>query len=76
MMRYLNEQGIEPYLTASGIAPAWMFGPDGATLTDHQRFCEMLASLVEWARVREGVRFRLFGPLNETDLGPPAGPRR
>lgn len=34
----------------------------------------MLVSLVEWAAKREGLKFSLFGPLNETDLGQPEGP--
>jgi hypothetical protein len=74
MMRYLNEQGIEPYLTISGDVPRWMLGPDGRTLADEQRFCDMLVSLVRWARHEERLRFHLFGPLNETDLGSPEGP--
>lgn len=74
MMRWLNERGIEPYLTCSGDAPRWMLGDDGKTLTDYDRFCDMLVSLVEWAARREGLKFTLFGPLNETDLGQPEGP--
>jgi hypothetical protein len=75
MMRYLNQHGIEPYLTCSGVAPRWMCADDGDTLVDVERFCTMLASLVEWARKREGLRFSLFGPMNETNLGRPEGPR-
>ena len=74
LMRYLNERGIEPYLTASGDVPPWMLAADGKTLRDYDAFCEMLASMVDWARSREGLRFTLFGPLNETDLGSPEGP--
>jgi O-glycosyl hydrolase len=75
MMRFLNERGIEPYLTCSGIVPRCMCAEDGKTLADYEGFSEMLASMVEWARNREGLRFTLFGPLNETNLGPPEGPR-
>lgn len=74
MMRYLNTHGIEPYLTCSGIVPPWMCAADGATLADVESFCDMLVSLLAWARHEEGLRFTLFGPLNETDLGPPEGP--
>lgn len=74
MMRWLNEQGIEPYLTCSGDVPRWMLGDDGKTLVDYAGFCDMLVSLVEWAVKREGLKFSLFGPLNETDLGQPEGP--
>ena len=74
MMRYLNEKGIEPYITCSGDVPRWMLGGDGATLTDYESFCEMLISFIDWARNKEKIRFSLFGPLNETDLGSPEGP--
>ena len=74
MIRYLNEHGIEPYLTASGDVPAWMISPDGKTLTDYEHFSEMMVSLVEWAIHREGLKIRCFGPLNETDIGSPEGP--
>jgi O-glycosyl hydrolase len=74
MMRHLNERGIEPYLTCSGVAPRWMCAEDGRTLADYERFCDMLVSLVAWAKRREGLRFTLFGPMNETNYGPPEGP--
>lgn len=74
MIRFLNERGIAPYLTASGDVPAWMLAPDGKTLADGQSFAEMLASLLDWAVNREGLRIAQFGPLNETDIGSPEGP--
>lgn len=75
LMRALNERGIAPYLACSGIVPRWMCAEDGQTLADFERFAAMLVSLVEWAKRREGLHFTLFGPLNETNLGPPEGPR-
>jgi len=74
MMRYLNDHGIEPFLTASGDVPAWMLAADGKTLADYDRFCDMLVSMVAWAKKREGLRFTLFSPMNETDIGTPEGP--
>jgi len=74
MLHWLNETGIQPYLTASGDVPKWMLGSDGKTLVDIESFTEMLVSLVEWARKRERLNFCLFGPLNETDIGSPEGP--
>ncbi|MGB9753186.1 hypothetical protein [Roseiflexus castenholzii] len=74
MLRYLNEHGIAPYLTCSGITPPWMCAADGVTLADLEGFCDMLVSLLVWARREEGLRFTMFGPLNETDIGPPEGP--
>jgi O-glycosyl hydrolase len=74
MMRWLNQHGIQPYLTASGIVPPWMLGPDGKTLADFEAFAEMMATMVEWAKRKEGLDFTLFGPLNETDIGDPEGP--
>ena len=74
MMRHLNHHGIEPFLTASGDVPGWMLATDGKTLADHERFCDMLVSMVAWAKQREGLRFGLFSPMNETDIGSPEGP--
>lgn len=74
MARWLNRQGIKPYLNASGIVPRWMCSNDGVTLADYDAFAEMMASMLLWAREQEHVQFELFGPLNETDLGPPEGP--
>lgn len=74
MIRYLNERGIEPYLTCSGDVPQWMLGEDGKTLVQYDQFCDMLISLIDWARNKEGLKFKYFGPLNETDIGSPEGP--
>lgn len=74
MMRYLNSHGIEPYLTASGDVPTWMLGPDRKLLADYDAFCEMQVSMVDWAKNKEHLRFTLFGPLNEIDVGSPEGP--
>jgi hypothetical protein len=74
MMRYLNHRGIRPYLTASGDVPAWMLAEDGKTLADYESFCEMLVSMIAWAKHKENLDFSLFGPLNETDIGSPEGP--
>ncbi|NTV84769.1 MAG: hypothetical protein HGA23_10790 [Bacteroidales bacterium] len=46
LMRYLNQRGIRPYLTASGDVPAWMLAEDGKTLADDESFCEMLVSMI------------------------------
>lgn len=75
MMRYLSDHGAEPYLAASGDVPSWMLAADGRTLADYDSFCEMLVSMVEWAKRRERLRFTLFSPANETDIGSPEGPR-
>jgi glucuronoarabinoxylan endo-1,4-beta-xylanase len=72
--RYLNDKGIDPYITLSGMVPAWMCGPDGKTLERIDLFAEMAVSYLEWLRKEAQVRFSLFCPLNETDLGPPEGP--
>ena len=74
MMKYLNERGINPYVTASGIVPSWMTS-DGKTLVRYDYFVEMMYSFLDWAKKREGIKFELFGPLNETDIGPPEGPK-
>lgn len=74
MMRYLNQKGIEPYLTASGDVPRWMLGEDGKTLVQYEQLSDMLASMVAWGRHEEGLDYHLFGPMNETDIGSPEGP--
>ena len=74
MMRWLNERGIRPYLTASGIVPPWMLGPDGKTLADFEAFADMMSTMLDWAKRKERLDFTLFGPLNETDYGDPEGP--
>jgi hypothetical protein len=93
MMRYLNQHGIQPYLTASGDVPQWMLGStyhpqhlesipgippsllgSGRPLVDYEAFCDMLVSMIDWARHKEGLKFNLFGPLNESDIGQPEGP--
>jgi len=74
MGRWLNSRGIEPYITLSGILPKWMCASDGKTLERFDLFAEMAAHYAKWLRDEGGVRFHLFGPLNETDLGPPEGP--
>lgn len=72
--RYLNTRGAELILNVSGVVPPWMCAADGVTLTDLDAYAELLTSLVRWAREEEKLRFRLFGPFNENDIGPPDGP--
>ena len=74
MGKYLNSRGIQPYITMSGIVPKWMCEEDGKTLKDYEAFAEMAVSYAKWLKKEAGVDFRLFGPLNETDIGPPEGP--
>jgi hypothetical protein len=74
MARHLNERGVEFILNVSGVVPPWMCTADGETLVDLEAYAELLVSLAAWARNEEGLRFTLFGPFNETDLGPPEGP--
>jgi O-glycosyl hydrolase len=74
MLRWLNQHGIRPYLTASGIVPPWMLASDGKTLADYDGFTDMLAEMLDWARNKEQLDFNLFGPMNETDIGAPEGP--
>ena len=72
MSLYLNSFGIEPYITISGIAPVWMCGQDGKTLEQYEQYADMTVNYISWLR-ENGVKFSLFGPLNESDLGPPEG---
>lgn len=74
MARYLNSRNVEFILNVSGVVPRWMCAPDGKTLVDLEAYVEILTSLASWARHHENIKFRFFGPFNETDLGPPEGP--
>ena len=47
---------------------------DGKTLVDFDGFADMMATMLDWAKRKEGLDFTLFGPLNETDIGDPEGP--
>jgi O-glycosyl hydrolase len=89
--RYLNSLGIRPYLTLSGIPPAWMLDdavgppehsvckPDshGAHLARrmYEEFAETVVSLAWYARNIAHLGFDTFGPVNETDCYPAEGPR-
>ena len=73
--RYLNTKGVEPFLNVSGRIPAALAQSDGQTLCDFEGYAEMVVSLAKWARDKEQLRFKLFSPFNETDLGFPEGPR-
>lgn len=74
MARYLNSRDVEFILNISGVVPGWMCAADGKTLVDLEAYTEILTSLASWARHKEGIKFRFFGPFNETDIGPPEGP--
>ncbi len=73
MARHLNARGVQVYVTLSGIVPPWMCAGDGKTLADVDSYCHMATDFAKWLR-SSGVAFTLFGPQNETDLGPPEGP--
>ncbi len=74
MARHLENRGATILLNVSGPVPRSMCGPDGVTLVDVDSYVEMLVSLVQWAVQEEGLAVPYFGPLNETDIGPPEGP--
>ncbi len=72
--RHLENGGAIILLNVSGPVPRSMCGPDGVTLVDGDSYVEMLVSLVRRAVRGEGLAVPYFGPLNETDIGPPEGP--
>ena len=72
--RYLNSKGIEPIFNISGRIPAAWAGQDGERLVDFESYAEMAVSLLSWARFKENLKFSLFMPYNETNLGFPEGP--
>jgi hypothetical protein len=74
--RYLNQKGIEPFFNVSGrICPGLGKVDDPNRLADFDGYAEMVTSMLTWAREKEGLKFSLFAPFNETDLGFPEGPK-
>jgi len=72
--RYLQSKGIEPFFNVSGRIPPGL-GKDGSNhLQDFEGYAEMVVNMLQWAHEKEGLRFTLFAPFNETDLGFPEGP--
>lgn len=72
--RYLAGRGAKILLNVSGPVPLWMCEEDGKSLRDVDAYVELLVSLASWYRVNEKLPLDWFGPLNETDIGPPEGP--
>lgn len=73
--RYLNQKGIEPFFNVSGRThPAMGKAGEPNRLVDFNAYADMIATMLEWARVKEGLKFSLLAPFNETDLGYPEGP--
>lgn len=73
--RYLNEKGVQPHFNVSGKIARQLAGADEQRLADFDGYAEMIVSMLQWAREKEGLQFSLFAPFNETDLGFPEGPR-
>ena len=74
--RYLNKKGIEPFFNVSGrINPGLGKTGEWNTLVDFDGYSEMVVSMLKWAREKEGLKFSLLAPFNETDLGYPEGPK-
>lgn len=86
--RHLNQLGIEPMFNVSGAVPkewttvnpmpmSWTVVP-GSThdrLKDFDSYATMVATMLQWAREKEKLKFSCVMPFNETDLGFPEGPR-
>ncbi len=76
--KYLNNKGIEPIFNISGAVPiSWTTANElkHDRLKNFDAYAAMAASLLVWARQKEGLKFSYFMPFNETDLGYPEGPR-
>ena len=74
--RYLNSKGIEPFFNVSGrINPGLGKTDEWNTLADFDGYAEMVTGMLKWAREKEGLKFSLLAPFNETDLGYPEGPK-
>ncbi len=76
--RYFNTKGIEPIFNISGsIDEGWAtdFNGKQQRLKNFEAYAEMAVTLLKWAREKENLKFSIFMPFNETDLGFPEGPR-
>ena len=71
--RYLNTKGVQTFFSVSGKTPT-AFGSNN-TLSDYTGYAEMVVTMLDWARNKEGLTFSLFSPFNETDFGAPEGPK-
>ncbi len=73
-LAYLNQKGVTLELSASGLVPGWM-GEGAIPPGMEDEFVEEMVSVVHYARNVKGIRFDMFSPLNETNFGPPEGPK-
>ena len=73
-LKYLNQKQVTIELSASGVLPAWM-GGGSLQAQDEDEFVETIASVAVYARTVEGIDLHLLSPLNETNFGPPEGPK-
>jgi O-glycosyl hydrolase len=75
ILRHLQQMpDAKVVLNVMGPMPAWM--GDGVIDTGAEdEWVEMIASLLIYARDREGLAIDLLAPLNEIDVGPPEGPK-
>ena len=74
--RYLNKKGVEPFFNVSGkISPGLGTAKEPQRLADFDGYAEMIVTMLKWAREKEGLKFSLLAPFNETDIGTPEGPK-
>ncbi len=72
--RYLNSKGIEPNISVSGRIPPALGRKDNPNrLEDYEGYAEMIVTMLDWARNKEGLKFSILSPFNETDNGYPEG---
>ena len=67
--RYLNSKTIDPYFNVSGIVPPQWNHQGTLDLENFDAYAEMIATMVDWARNVEKLKFSILAPFNETDLG-------
>ncbi len=66
--RYLNSKGVIPYFNISGIVPSEWNEPGTKNLADFDAYSEMIATMLDWARNKEKLKFEFLDPFNETDF--------
>ncbi len=66
--KYLNSKNIVPYLNISGVVSIQWNETGTTILADFDAYAEMIATMLDWARNKEKLKFTHLDPFNETDF--------
>ncbi|HEX8523847.1 MAG TPA: Ig-like domain-containing protein [Tepidisphaeraceae bacterium] len=71
---YLNARKIPVFVNAMGTIPTWMGGTAISTNMEDE-YVEMVATMLDYAVHKKGLKIDFVSPMNEQDLGNPEGPK-